>query len=235
LSQARRQRLWQLGAAGVFAAILVAVAIVVSQAGSSSLQHLSEDSAAATKLFGGIPQSALELGSPKAKVTLVEFADLQCPFCRAFTLDALPTIINRYVRPGKLRLRYEVQTFIGPQSEDAARVAMAASLQNRLWEFADVFYRNQDDENSGYVTEDFLSKVAGATPGLDTARALRARSGPKVEAMLAQSTGLFQKLGLTSTPSFAVEQPGKQPMRLEVSDPSDPSQFTSQLDPIVGP
>lgn len=234
MEEVRRQRLWQLGAAGVFAAIVVAVVIVVSQAGSDSLKHLPEDSKAVTKLFKRIPQDGKYLGSPKAPVTLVEYADLQCPFCRQYTLDVLPTLINRYVRRGDLRMRLELQTFIGPDSEPAARVALGASLQNRMWQFADVFYRNQDDENSGYVTNDFLSQIAGATPGLDGQKAISAQDTQQVTNLLEQSKALFQDGGLTGTPAFEVEQ-GDLGHELQVSDPSNPDAFTSQLDQLLRP
>ncbi|MDX6581700.1 MAG: hypothetical protein QOI10_884 [Solirubrobacterales bacterium] len=233
MTDARRQRLWQIGAVALFAAILVAVVIVISQAGSNSLQHLEADRAAVTKLFARIPQHEKYLGDSNAPVTLVEYADLQCPFCRQFTLDVLPTIVERYVKPGDLRLRFEPQTFIGAQSETAARVALAASLQNRLWQFADLFYRNQDDENSGYVTPDFLRSIAETTPGLDAQKALAAQTTKPVTRLLDQSKALFTDSGLTSTPSFEVEQ-GDAGHRLEVSDPSNPDDFTSQLDSILG-
>jgi len=234
VTAARRQRLWQLGAAGVFAAILVAVVIVISLAGSTSLQDLPVDEQAVKELFGGIPQSGLELGNQRAKTTLVEFADLQCPFCRTFTLDALPTIVDRYVRPGDLRLRFQPVTILGPQSDPAARAALAASLQNRLWEYADLFYRNQDDENSGYVTPDFLATLARATPGLDPHAALGAESAARVSRLLDESKLRFTDAGLNSTPSFLVEQRGQPPIALDVSNPGDASQFTSQLDSLTG-
>jgi protein-disulfide isomerase len=233
VTDARRQRLWQLGAAGAFAAILVAVAIVVSQAGSDSLKNLPEDTRAVQSLFGGIQEDGKYLGSPDAKATLVEYADLQCPFCREFTVDVLPTIVKRYVRPGDLRLRLELQTFIGAQSEPAARVALCASLQNRMWQFADVFYRNQDDENSGYVTPQFLQAIADATPGLDAQKALAAEDSPPVTRLLDQSKALFTDGGLTSTPSFEIEQ-GDVGHQLDISDPSDTGEFTSQLDSLTG-
>ncbi|MDX6638367.1 MAG: hypothetical protein QOJ01_1878 [Solirubrobacterales bacterium] len=235
MSQARRQRLWQLGAAAVFAAIVVAVVIVVSRAGSSSLQHLPADRQAVAELFGGIREQGLYLGDPKAPATLVEYADLQCPFCRAFTLSSLPTIVDRYVRPGRLRLRFEPQTFIGNgfsenQSETAARFALAASLQNRLWPFVDLFYRNQDEENSGYVTDSFLHTLAKNTRGLDVAAATDAQGSAAVTKLLDASTAQFSSRGLSTTPSFVLEQANTQPAPLDITDASDPSQFTAQLD-----
>jgi protein-disulfide isomerase len=59
-------------------------------------------------------------------VTLVEFADLQCPFCAQYARDALPRLIDRYVRPGRIRMQLRLLSFIGPDSECAARVAAAS-------------------------------------------------------------------------------------------------------------
>ena len=55
----------------------------------------------------------------------------------------------------------------------AGAMAAAAAQQDRLWPFADAFYRSQGAENSGYVTDDFLRGIGEATPGLDVERALR--------------------------------------------------------------
>jgi protein-disulfide isomerase len=52
-------------------------------------------------LLAGIPQSANVLGRSAAPVTLAYFADLQCPYCRDFSLEVLPSIIERWVRGGK--------------------------------------------------------------------------------------------------------------------------------------
>ncbi len=218
MTQVRRQRLWQLGAVTVFAAILVVVTIVVSQSGSSSLQHLDEDRAAVVRLFDGIPQHGLTLGDPRAQATLLEFADLQCPFCRSFTLDELPSIVERYVKPGKLALRFEPQTIIGPQSDDAALAALAAARQDRLWQFADLFYRNQDDENSGYVTSDFVQTLFVNTPGLDARLAVTEQRSTAVADALTKSRDQFGHFGLSTTPSFVLTQPGQGPQTLSASE-----------------
>ena len=52
---------------------------------------------------------------------MIEFADLQCPFCRDYTLNALPAIVEEYVRPGKVKLVFAGMSFIGPDSETALR------------------------------------------------------------------------------------------------------------------
>ena len=123
--------------------------------------------------FAGIPEQGTFLGDPKAPATLVEFADLQCPFCAQFARDALPGLLSEWVRPGRLRLDLRLVSIIGPDSRVAARMAGAAALQDRLWPFAELFFLNQGTENSGYVTTPFLSAIATATPGLD------AREGPR--------------------------------------------------------
>jgi protein-disulfide isomerase len=235
LSELRRQRLWQFGAATVFVAVVAIVVIVVSQSGSDSLQHLPEDRRAVAELFDGVPQQGQYLGDPNAPATLVTYEDLQCPFCRAFTLDTLPAIIRDYVRPGKVRLRFEPQTILGEglsenQSETAAKYALAASLQNRLWQFTDLFYRNQDEENSGYVTDSFLQTLAENTKGLDVPRATKEQSSQAVSKLLDASTGQFSARSLKGTPSFALEQRGQPYAVLDVGDASDAGAFTSALD-----
>ena len=239
MSEIRRQRLWQFGAATLFALVVVAVVIIVSESGSDSLQHLSADRRAVAELFDGVPQHGLYLGDPHAPATLVEYADLQCPFCREFTLGALPTVVDRYVRTGKLRLRFEPQTIIGQglsenQSEAAARFALAASLQNRLWQFTDLFYRNQDEENSGYVTASFLRTLARNTPGLNVAEATQAQSSGAVTNLLDASTAQFSTRGFDATPSFSLEQRGEAPQTIAVSDSSDAGAFTGALESALG-
>ena len=239
MSELRRQRLWQFGAATVFVAVVVTVVIVVSQSGSDSLQHLPEDRKAVAELFDGVPQHGLYLGDPGAPATLVTYEDLQCPFCRAFTLDTLPAIVSDYVKAGKLRLRFEPQTILGEglsenQSETAARYALATSLQNRLWQFTDLFYRNQDDENSGYVTDTFLQTLAKNTKGLDVPRATKDAGSKEVSKLLDASTGQFEARNLGGTPSFVLEQRGQPDEVLDVGDASDAGAFTAKLDSALG-
>ena len=155
-------------------------------------------------LYRGIPQDGATLGDPDAPATMVEFVDLQCPFCAEYTRDALPTIVKRYVRTGKLKIELRPVAILGPDSATARGRGRRRGAENRIWQFADLFYLNQGRENSGYVDDDFLRRIArgaGVNPaagdlGLRDARArfrccARPRPRPSATASAARRRSCF--------------------------------------------
>ena len=86
-------------------------------------------------MLDGIPQDGIALGEPDAPVTLVEYADLQCPFCAEWALQTFPELVADYVRDGRLRIEFRGLTFIGPESEDALRAASppASKTSSGTW------------------------------------------------------------------------------------------------------
>ena len=210
---ARRRRLTRLGAVLAGAALVVAVLVVVSGSGSGSGTKTASRSAAtsgpvagareSTAMLSGIPQHGLTLGDPKAPVRVIEFADLQCPFCRDYSLNTMPTIVQDYVRPGKVRMEFRSLAFIGDDSVRAARVANAAAQQNKLWNFVDVTYFNQGKENSGWATDATLKRLATAA-GVNVNRAFAARDGAAVTGALKAADTLATRSGVQSTPTFLV-------------------------------
>jgi len=209
VESARRQRLIKLGSAAAFLAIVaVAVAVVISQSGTSggdsSLEHVAE----VEQSLGGIPQDKLTLGKPSAKVRLVEFGDLQCPICRDFAVNVLPELIENKVRTGEAMIEFRNFPILGPESETAAPAAVAAGEQGRGWNFIDLFYRNQGIEHSGYVTEGFLTSIAKGAKVADIARWNRESEGAGARKEVQRTAREAQGLGFEGTPSFAVEGPG---------------------------
>ncbi len=203
----RRTRLYQLAALLVSVLAIGAVAIAVLTSGSTSQLAPGKPVPGAPQtlaLFAGIPQHGIALGDPRAPVTLEEFGDLQCPVCAAYAEDALPSIVRRYVRDGRVRLVFRNLDSIGSDSARAARMAGAVGEQNHLWEFIDLMYKNQGAENTSYVTDRYLQALAAAIPGVDVGRALRARTSSAVEAQIEQAHALAQELHLQSTPSFVL-------------------------------
>jgi protein-disulfide isomerase len=210
----RERRVWLLAGAAALAAVVVLVAILVSQGGGDD--DSGTRAAAPRGLFEGIPQDGVSLGDPDAPATLIEFADLQCPFCRDYAVDTLPGIVDRYVRPGDLRLELRLLAFLGPDSERGRLMAHGTAQQDRLWEFSELFFRNQGEENSGYATNEFLARLAGDTPGLDRQQLLDDMRSPEARALSRQAERLANRLGVQGTPSFYLVKDGGQPQPIEI-------------------
>lgn len=205
----RRQRLIKIASAAAFLAVAaVAVLVVVSQSqtsgGDTSLEAVDE----VERDLVNVPQDGLTLGRPSAKVTLVEFGDLQCPICKEFAVNVLPELIASKVRSGEALLEFRNYPILGPESETAAAAAIAAGEQDRGWEFIELFYRNQGIENTGYVTKDFLTSIAEGARVADIPRWDKDRATGRVGAEVERTTAEAVHLGFSGTPSFAVEGPG---------------------------
>jgi protein-disulfide isomerase len=157
--------------------------------------------------FGGIPQDGSALGRADAPFTLVEFADLQCPFCARFDREVLPSVIERFVRPGRLRIDLRPVSFLGRDSSTGAAATVAAGFQGRMWHFADLWYRNQGPENSGYATPQFLGRIARAA-GLDFDRWQRESNSDRLVGILERNTRAARTARVTGTPNFRVGRTG---------------------------
>ncbi|HEX8105547.1 MAG TPA: thioredoxin domain-containing protein [Solirubrobacteraceae bacterium] len=201
----RGRRLKLLGLVLALAAVLVAAGILVSRSGSDDEK---EATAQPETLFAGIPQDGAWLGDPQAPVVVEEYADLQCPFCARFATGELPGIVSDYVRPGKVRIRLRLLTFLGDDSVTAGRFAVAAGQQDRLWPFVEAFYAQQGRENSGYVTADFLRARAKEVPDLDADQAFTAADGAPVTKQLDANQQAAQAAKVDATPTFLVGRRG---------------------------
>lgn len=199
----KRRGLTLLGALGV-AAVAVVIAIAVSSSGGKSDAPASAASTnQAAGLFAGIPERDGVLGKKSAPLTLTEFIDLQCPICAETSKTTLPTLIQDYVRTGKVKLDARTLHFIGPDSSTAALMAAGAQQQGKLWPFLEAFYAMQGEENSGYVTDDFLRQVAQAA-GVDADKALAYAKTAAAQDRLNQANRDAETLGVNATPTFAV-------------------------------
>jgi protein-disulfide isomerase len=171
----------------------------------------SDEGSGIGALLVGIQQIGNGLGSPAAPVTLEYFGDLQCPFCKNFTLRVLPSIIERRVRSGQLRIEYRsLETATrDPDVFSVQQVAaLASGRQGKAWDFIETFYRDQGDEGSGYVTEAFLRSIASHVSGLDIARWTSDRGDPELAAQIADDEQAAESAGLSGTPSFLIGRTG---------------------------
>ncbi len=225
----RRRRLIWLGAA-FLAVLAVSIVGVFAVGGKDSGKAKAPTGAReVTALYAGIPQQGSQLGDPRAPITLTEFADLQCPFCAHYAKDVQPTIVKRYVRTGKVRLDFRILTFIGPDSDRAGRMAAAAARQNKLWNFTELFYKNQGTENTGYADDAFLRGLGGAIPGFNVERAMRLRGSAPVTMQLENDKEQAARHAIDSTPSFLIARRGQPAQAFRYTD-LKPETFTQKLD-----
>jgi protein-disulfide isomerase len=206
----RRDRAVKLASAiGFLALAAVAVLIVISQSqsGGGDAGNI-EGGVKVGAMLRGVPQERLVLGEPRAAVTLVEFGDLQCPVCKGYSEEVIPQIVEGPVRRGDARLDFRNYTIIGAESVPAAAAAIAAGDQGRGWNFIELFYRNQGEEASGYVSDEFLTAIARAAGVRDIAAWDRERKSARALLEVKETTGEAKALGFTGTPSFAIEGPG---------------------------
>jgi len=132
-------------------------------------------------------------GNPDGDVTIVEFFDYRCPYCKRVA----PTVRELLERDGNIRLVYKEWPILGPDSEFAARAALAAREQGRYPEF--------HDRIMGLKRVDEASVLAAARElGLDVARLRADMRSPETERHLAETMELAERLGITGTPAFVV-------------------------------
>jgi protein-disulfide isomerase len=221
---AQRQRYGVIGGVVVIAVIVAVVAIVVSSNnGSTKGKHVSSGLAKTTKAqtatydavateLKGIPQTGTTLGKTSAPVTIQYFGDLECPYCAALTVgeggSGLPQLIKTQVKSGQVKLVYHsMETATAGTNNDRwipqQTAAYAAGEQGLFWQYAELFYHEQGDEQSKYVTEAYLDGLAKQIPGLNYAKWMADRKNDA--ALVAQVNADGKKAtgyGLQGTPSL---------------------------------
>ncbi|HTZ64629.1 MAG TPA: thioredoxin domain-containing protein [Solirubrobacteraceae bacterium] len=228
----RKSRLTLLGIIGAIVVVIVVVIVVAAGGGSKSGLPTSKHEENATvaevsKLVDGIPQSGNAIGSPTAPVTLKYFGDLECPICKEFTLGALPSVIDKWVRTGKLRIEYhslETATREPEIFKEQQVAAYAAGKQNKAWNYIETFYHEQGEEDSGYVTENYLDGIASQVPGLDIAKWHEDRGDPNLANEVETDKQAANNEGFTGTPSFLIGHTGGTMSKLSYpGSPSEPA------------
>ncbi len=143
------------------------------------------------------------MGSKDAPITMVEFADFQCPFCKEFHDKALGKIKSEYVDSGIVKFYFLHFPFLGSESNAAAAAAECARQQNKFWEFHDLLYKNQGMENGGAFEDKALLKLAGQLE-LNLDKFNSCRANPKTAEAVKQQLDIGQQHGVEATPTVFI-------------------------------
>jgi protein-disulfide isomerase len=182
------------------AATTAATATTGTSTTPTTLPEIDTSSLAAIE---GVPQNGLVLGRSDAPALIVEYADLQCPFCAQFAEQTVPELVDRWVRPGKARIEFRGLAGLGPDSEKALRFVLAAAERGKGWSAVKLLYANQGEENAGWVTDELLRAIA-AELGLDPDAMVSAAASTRYDAAIEQMLQQAQRDGVDATPFFLV-------------------------------
>lgn len=158
----------------------------------------------------------MALGKTDAPVVMVNYSEFQCPFCGKFARDTKPSLIEKYVKNGTLRIEWRDFPYLGQESMTAALAGRAAALQGKFWEFHDAMYAQQQPVNSGRLTPEYLGSVA-TKAGLDGSRLVKDMARPGLADAVGKDFTEGQSIGVTGTPAFIINgQPiiGAQPLQV---------------------
>ncbi len=144
------------------------------------------------------------LGDKNAKVTIVEFADLRCPFCKQFQDSTFSQLKKDYIDTGKVKFAFRHYAFLGPASVTAANAVECANEQGQFWQMHDYLYQNQPAEtDTSMYTTDNLTTIAGNL-GMNTDQFKNCLSSTKYQKNVDQDMQDGQQAGVSGTPTFYI-------------------------------
>ncbi len=149
------------------------------------------------------PGDPMALGEADAPVVMLAYSEFQCPFCGKFARDTGPTLIDKYVEDGTLRIEWRDFPYLGPESTTAAQGGRAAAAQDSFWAFHDKMYADQLPPNSGDLDEDYLAGIAEDL-GLDVEQFRADMASKATDQAIAADFAQGQAIGVTGTPAFVI-------------------------------
>jgi protein-disulfide isomerase len=133
-------------------------------------------------------------GNPDGDVTVVEFFDYRCPYCK----QVAPALSQLLKEDAKLRFVFKELPILGPDSAVAARAALAANAQGKYMPMHAALLRHR-----GSYDEATVMRIAGEA-GLDAARLKTDMAKPEIAAMIDRNRSLARALSVTGTPAFII-------------------------------
>ena len=169
-------------------------------------QDPTDPEAIINKLFTPVSVNASALGDKNANITIVEFADYQCPFCARFHKETQGSIIQNFVDTGKVKFLFKDLIVNHRPNDKASTLAAVASYcaaeQGKYWEYNDELYKNSEGENTGWVTKDNLKQFANNIRVPDLMKFSDCVESEKYNTIVNENNLLGRSIGLSSTPTF---------------------------------
>jgi len=173
----------------------------------------------AQKLDALVKNGSPILGNTDAPITLVEFGDYQCSFCKKHFVQTHDLIMKNYVATGNVKILFKDMIVTpGKDSIHAAHATHCAKDQGMFWEYHYMLYNNWEGENTGWVTDDSLNKFA-SNIDLDMNEFSKCMSDNKWMNLINASAEDANTMGVTGTPSFFLIGPENEISKIHGAQP----------------
>jgi len=190
---------------GLSRPVLMAVAAILCVIAIVNTVLIGYNAGAFAVTSNDAPSGVAMLGSPDAKVTIIEYSDFQCPFCARFYTGAYPQIKAQYVETGKANIVFkDYPLSFHPQAQKAAEAGKCALEQGneKFWKLHDLIFQNQ-----AQLSVDNL-KLWAVQAGVNAAKFNDCLDSGRMAAAVQRDFAEGQAAGVRGTPTFIVN--GKQ-------------------------
>ena len=203
-----------------FLAIPIIIGMLIGIGLVSNLEQDSGNSSVLTK--ENLIEGSIIMGSPNAKITIVEFGDYQCTFCYKFHDETMKKITDEYIKTNNVNFVYKDFPLNGEQSILASEAAYCAEKQNKFWEYHNTLYNNWGGENTGWITENVLLGFArDLEMNLDDFSQCLGNSEFRQKVLDNEQFG--REIGINATPSFLIFNDNEIYLSLiHISEPTRP-------------
>jgi protein-disulfide isomerase len=240
--QASPRVLAAAGGAVVLIAIVVVLVVVLAGGGGTKIPSGIPDIGSPTSdvalpgatdvdaIFKNLPERQLTLGSAGAPVTLVEYIDLQCPFCQQFETEVMPDIVKTYVKTGKVKVETRVVAFIGPDSQRGRKAAIAAGLQNKAYPLMELLYYNQGTENTGWLDDSMIATAAASIRGMNVPKLFADMNTSAVKSTVSELDAQQAADKVQATPTLFVGKSGTKGKVVRLTSATDKATLVDAID-----
>jgi protein-disulfide isomerase len=157
-----------------------------------------------TERPAAVAEDGHTIGDPSATVTITEYLDFQCPFCRRTAVQIMPVIEQEFIESGVAKLEIRPIAILGSESVRSAAAAECAAAQGEFFAFHDILYANQSGEGQGAFRDSRLKEFAAALD-LDMSAFNACFDASTYDDQVAADTAAAAEAGVRSTPTILVD------------------------------